>query len=181
MDKKTEILDKAMRIISEEGLDALSMSTLSKSVGLTKATLYHYFPSKDEIISEMMAMGHRRLMKNGFFLDLGGSPEVILETAAGKWEDLFLQEDNWHFLRVVFSLHFTHREASDEYRSLSLMLSSQAQVIVSAFKVKEETRRVLAPLISSLTLFTLERILEDEGVSFIEAMEGIISLIPRSS
>ena len=177
MDRKMDILDKAMDIVSSAGIDALTMSSLAKEEGLSKATLYHYFTSKEEILSEMMALGHRRLMKKGFPLDLGGKPEEILRKAAQGWDEIFQEEDNWKFLRVVFALHFTNRDAYDEYRSLSLMLSSHATVIVSAFPITEEKKRVLAPLFSSLLLVTVEKILEDEERDFYESLKGILTLI----
>ena len=89
MDRKIDILDKAMDIVSSAGIDALTMSSLAKEEGLSKATLYHYFTSKEEILSEMMALGHRRLMKKGFPLDLGGKPEEILRKAAQGWDEIF--------------------------------------------------------------------------------------------
>ena len=173
MNRKMDILDKAMDIVSSEGIDALTMSSLAKQEGLSKATLYHYFTSKEE----MMALGHRRLMKKGFPLDLRGKPDEILRKAAQGWEEIFQEEDNWKFLRVVFALHFTNRDAYDEYRSLSLMLSSHATVIVSAFPITEEKKRVLAPLFSSLLLVTVEKILEDEERDFYESLKGILTLI----
>ena len=57
------------------------------------------------------------------------------------------------------------------------MLSSHATVIVSAFPIAEEKKRVLAPLFSSLLLVTVEKILEDEERDFYESLKGILTLI----
>ena len=69
MDKTEEILRKATEIISEEGIDKLTTSNIAKMVNLSKATLYHYFSSKEEILSALFERGHRNMMKNGFQLD----------------------------------------------------------------------------------------------------------------
>ena len=116
-------------------------------------------------------------MKNGFQLDLKGNERDILEKAAEKWENMFLDEDNWHFLRVLFSLHLTVSEAQEEYRSLFLMLSSQASVIISSFNIKEERKRALIPLFSSALMMSLERILEDEESDFSTPLLGVLSLL----
>ena len=113
MNKKDEILRCALEIVSLKGMDALTLNSLSEAVGLSKASMYHYFSSKEEIISQMLDMGHRNIMKNGFLLDLSGEPKDVLEKAAEKWENMFLDEDNWHFLRAVFSLHLSFPKAQD--------------------------------------------------------------------
>ncbi|MCI7606294.1 MAG: TetR/AcrR family transcriptional regulator [Spirochaetales bacterium] len=177
MDKKDEILKTALEIVSTNGIDALTINSLSSALGLSKASLYHYFTSKDEIISGMLERGHKNIMKNGFQLDLKGNGRDILEKAAEKWENMFLDEDNWHFLRVVFSLHLTVSEAQEEYRSLFLMLSSQASVIISSFNIKEERKRALIPLFSSALMMSLERILEDEESDFSTPLLGVLSLL----
>ena len=177
MDKKEEILKKAIEIISEEGIDSLTTQNLSSQVGLSKATLYHYFSSKEEILSSLFRLGHSKLMKNGFQLDLRGEPREVMEKAAEKWEGMFLDEDNWHFLRVVFSLHLVYQDAKDEYRSLYLMLSSQASVLISALNIKEEKKKALIPLFSSALMVSLERILEDEESDFSTPLMGVLSLI----
>ena len=177
MDKKDEILKTALEIVSLEGIDSLTINSLSNQVGLSKATMYHYFTSKDEIINEMLSRGHKNIMKNGFQLDLSGDKQDVMEKAAEKWESMFLDEENWHFLRVVFSLHFTLPPAQDEYRSLYLMLSSQASVIISSFDIKEERKRALIPLFSSALMMGLERILEDEEADFATPLLGVLSLL----
>lgn len=177
MEKKDEILRTALEIVSIEGIDSLTINTLSSRVGLSKATMYHYFKSKEEIINEMLRRGHKRIMRNGFKLDLSGNKEDVLSKAAEKWENMFLDEENWHFLRAVFSLHFTLDAAQDEYRSLFLMLSSQASVIISSFDIKEERKRALVPLFSSALMMSLERILEDEEADFSTPLVGVLSLL----
>ena len=177
MNKKDEILRCALEIVSLKGMDALTLNSLSEAVGLSKASMYHYFSSKEEIISQMLDMGHRNIMKNGFVLDLSGEPKDVLEKAAEKWENMFLDEDNWHFLRAVFSLHLSFPKAQDEYRSLFLMLSSQASVIISSFNTDQEKKRALIPLYSSALMMSLERILEDEEADFSTPLLGVLSLL----
>ncbi|MGN1164308.1 MAG: TetR/AcrR family transcriptional regulator [Candidatus Ornithospirochaeta sp.] len=177
MNQRENILAKALEICGGQGIDSLTTKNIASETGIGKATLYHYFQSKEEIVSEMMKYGHARLMKNGFQLDLGGSVEEIIRKASQKWEDLFLEEGNWYFLRTVFSLHFTNEDAESEYRSLYLMLSSQATVIVSAFPIPEEKKRTLSSLLSSSLMVSLERILEDEDVDFSSVPLSLVKLL----
>ena len=49
------ILDAAMALVAEGGLAALSMGRLAKAVDYTAGALYRYFPSKDALLSRLVA------------------------------------------------------------------------------------------------------------------------------
>ncbi|MEM9015547.1 MAG: TetR/AcrR family transcriptional regulator [Verrucomicrobiota bacterium] len=45
-----QILDAAAELFSRRGIDGAGMNELSEATGMSKAAIYHYFPSKDSII-----------------------------------------------------------------------------------------------------------------------------------
>jgi AcrR family transcriptional regulator len=47
---KDELFDKALEIIDEEGLEALSMRRLASEVGVEAASLYHHIPNKEALL-----------------------------------------------------------------------------------------------------------------------------------
>ena len=51
----TRILDAAMELVAEGGLDALSMARLAAAVDYTPGALYRYYRSKDALLSAMVA------------------------------------------------------------------------------------------------------------------------------
>ena len=55
------ILDAARRIISEKGIDGLSMRAIARKIEYSPAGLYEYFGSKDEIVAAVCAEGNERL------------------------------------------------------------------------------------------------------------------------
>ena len=72
---RSEIIDAATGIIAFQGLDKLTMQSLAEELGMNKASLYHWYKSKDEILDEVFSSGHKRLMSKGFRLELEGSAE----------------------------------------------------------------------------------------------------------
>src|SRR4051794_6298037 len=66
--KRREILPRIAEVFDREGYHTVSMTTTARAVGLSKAALYHYFPSKqkilfaihDEFIRELLQRGERR-------------------------------------------------------------------------------------------------------------------------
>jgi AcrR family transcriptional regulator len=51
---REEIVEAARRVILEKGLAATTLEVVAKEVGLTKAALYYYYPSKDALFHEIM-------------------------------------------------------------------------------------------------------------------------------
>jgi AcrR family transcriptional regulator len=49
-DKKQVILDKAAALIAKKGFDVATMMDVAKACGASKSHLYHYFPSKEDLL-----------------------------------------------------------------------------------------------------------------------------------
>jgi AcrR family transcriptional regulator len=59
MDRRPEIYEKAMELFAELGYDNTPISLISKSLGLSKAAIYHYLPTKEYLLY----MTHRHFMQ----------------------------------------------------------------------------------------------------------------------
>ena len=59
--RKEEILDVAAAMFAEHGFDAVSLTDIAEAVGLSKATLYHYFSRKEEILGTIVVSTIRDL------------------------------------------------------------------------------------------------------------------------
>lgn len=60
-DRAVEIYTKAAEIFHEQGFDATSMSTIARAVELTKAGLYYYIESKEDLLYAIMNYAMERL------------------------------------------------------------------------------------------------------------------------
>jgi len=49
-DKKQVIVDKAATLIAKKGFDVATMMDVAKACGTSKSHLYHYFPSKEDLL-----------------------------------------------------------------------------------------------------------------------------------
>ncbi len=78
-DLRERIVEAARDIVSEQGLDALSMRALGVRIGHSPGTIYHHFQDKDELLRSVMAEGFKRL---------GQSMEREIEKVAGSTEVL---------------------------------------------------------------------------------------------
>lgn len=52
--QREHILDVALQLMSERGSSAMSMRQLAQACGVQVAAIYHYFPSKDELLRSVV-------------------------------------------------------------------------------------------------------------------------------
>ncbi len=52
--RREQILDAALELFSETGIEATSMNAIAKKCELSKATIYHYFDSKDVMVLALL-------------------------------------------------------------------------------------------------------------------------------
>lgn len=103
---RTRIVEAARDIVSEQGLDSLSMRAIAERVEHSPATLYLYFRDKDDLLREVVAEGFRRLAEASRtqlerVASRGGPAEQY--RALGRAYARFALENTAYF-RVMFEL-----------------------------------------------------------------------------
>ena len=91
--KRQAILDAAYGLFREKGFEKASVAEISARVGGSKATIYSYFPSKDELFVECMC-SHAENYLEGLLTTLNNPAGEILPT---------LQAFGESFLRLACS------------------------------------------------------------------------------
>lgn len=61
VNSRTQLVEAALRIILEQGIDAVRIDTIVSEVGVTKGSLYWHFEDRDALIKEALAEHLRRL------------------------------------------------------------------------------------------------------------------------
>lgn len=69
--QRQHILDTALSLMSQRGVDGTSMRDLASAAGLNVASLYHYFPSKRDLLVSV-------LEQHGFISDITAAPQVTV-------------------------------------------------------------------------------------------------------
>lgn len=77
--KRAQILKAAAKTFAREGFDRASMNMLARECGISKANIYHYYPSKDALLFDVLDTYLAALRDRVLGLDLAGiSPEEQL-------------------------------------------------------------------------------------------------------
>ena len=62
--RKKAILNGALKSYSKYGIDGMTMDNIASDSDFGKATIYYYFPSKEDIICSLMDMGWQELWES---------------------------------------------------------------------------------------------------------------------
>lgn len=89
---KEEIILKAAGIFRRRGYYNTSMSDLAEECGLTKGLFYHYFASKEELMTAVLDGVHQHFKRTLFATAYGQNlaPEEKLEKFLGKAKRMFI-------------------------------------------------------------------------------------------
>lgn len=79
-DTKTQLLDAAELLARRNGVDGFSYGDLSAQIGVRKASIHYHFPSKADLLHEIMdRYGERVVMAlNAFSDDISGADQQLL-------------------------------------------------------------------------------------------------------
>ena len=69
----TEVLDKAASLFAEHGFAATSLQDIANEVGLSRTSMYYYFPSKEALLDALIRGVTQRT--TSIFAELEGSPD----------------------------------------------------------------------------------------------------------
>ncbi|HHL21111.1 MAG TPA: TetR/AcrR family transcriptional regulator [Aliiroseovarius sp.] len=77
--KRAQILRQAARVFATEGFDRASMSQLAEACGISKANIYHYYPSKDALLFDILDTYLRALRDRIMAVDIAAMtpPEAL--------------------------------------------------------------------------------------------------------
>lgn len=103
---RTSIVEAARDIVSEVGLDALSMRAIAERIEYSPATIYLYFRDKEELLLEVVRAGFQR-MAEGVQREMAeakpnGDP-LLQHRCLGRAYAKFALENTAYF-RVMFEL-----------------------------------------------------------------------------
>lgn len=71
-EKRSQILLAAAKVFATEGYDRSSMTRLAEECGISKANIYHYYPSKEALLFDILDSHLKALRDRIVELDLAG-------------------------------------------------------------------------------------------------------------
>lgn len=174
---KDDILSAGIKIIETEGFDRLTLSSLASELGVKKPSIYHYFASKDEIISELYVRARELLRKHTFRVDFTLSAEEVLTAVYLHWEALWRDEEIGPYLSLLSQRESIDEEAYEILSSLNLMTEAQSDAVIDNLVMRKklvcEDKKFLSFLFSSAAMAALKK--EERDLTFIKSFVSVFS------
>lgn len=110
MDRKTEIALATLELAAEKGLGTVSMQQIADRVGITKASLYNHYSSKDEIVEAMYGILRKASKDKAELVETdydklvaSGSPQSVLMAAISSYMVIVNEPHMLQFYKIMMS------------------------------------------------------------------------------
>lgn len=132
MEKREEILRKALELFCSRGYDAVGVREISECAGVTKPTLYYYFKSKYGLLQELMEQGCDPFLKS---LEQASHYTGDLRKTLCDCMRVFADfaERTPKFYRLLFSMFHSPKQ-SEPYRCVQPYILRQQRMIRGIFE-----------------------------------------------
>ena len=133
--KREHILKTAARVFAEEGFDRASVSLLAKECGISKANIYHYYSSKDDLLFDVLDTNLSQLLVRIESVDVSGMlPEHALETTL---IEILLAYEGQDYEHQVQSASMSHLPEQQQ----NVLKGYQKQMVQRVSELLLNTRR----------------------------------------
>lgn len=144
-DTRTAILEAARDLIVACGFYGTSMSMIARKVGISPATIYHHFPSKDDLIHQLYLLSKSRAVRAA---TVGHDEDVPLMEQAYQQNRQYMRYLLQHPADAMFIAQY---ERSPYHREQIQIEERQRQVGVFERAMQEQVVKGPVPLLRAFT------------------------------
>ncbi|MFV8461530.1 TetR/AcrR family transcriptional regulator [Vibrio campbellii] len=134
--KRQKILDAALLLFSQQGLEGTSTGQIAKTAGVAKATLFHHFENKSLLIDELF-----RELKVELFSTLAQHTEIAEQNRYQAFKFMWMTGIEWALENPIAMKFFTnvHFDPTTQTREVivSQMFASLDDIILKGQQAEE--------------------------------------------
>ncbi|MBJ2145676.1 TetR/AcrR family transcriptional regulator [Vibrio sp. IB15] len=134
--KRQKILDAALLLFSQQGLEGTSTGQIAKTAGVAKATLFHHFENKSLLIDELF-----RELKVELFYTLTQHTEIAEQNRYQAFKFMWMTGIEWALENPIAMKFFTnvHFDPTTQTREVivSQMFASLDDIILKGQQAEE--------------------------------------------
>ncbi len=116
--RRIQIIETALKLFARHGFDGTSTKTIAREVGVTEGLIFHYFPTKADILTAVLETQHsfandlRVLLENA----INEPVEKVLQQIALGWLSRLRQEKG--ITLILLSMAQTHSQVARAWYAL---------------------------------------------------------------
>lgn len=162
METRDYIIEKAYKLFLNHSYEAVSISMISKEIGLTKGALYHHFKNKEElfraVIDKKFSIINMNLPTDSENITLQEYTQLCIDKAYVTLKDLYRSADNYTHINFLSLLAdgFRHYKGFSEIKLKFIEDSTRSvEDIVKKAIVRKEIRNDIDTRIVAMQYFSL--------------------------
>jgi AcrR family transcriptional regulator len=97
-----EVLEAALELIAARGVAGASLRRLAKKLGISQPSLYHYFSSKDELVTRIIEHSANRMLGVGLKVRPPAGREDLARFTKEAVLELYESDSHPRFVRFLF-------------------------------------------------------------------------------
>lgn len=145
-ERQLEILDTAAAMFAERGFDGTPMSAIATGCGVSKALLYHYFESKEELLYQMLKSHCLLLIETASkAVSVAGDDRARLESLVQELMALYMGSRDKHVV-LMNNLKALSPEQQKEIKTLERQIVSTIKGLIGKLQpsLNEPERTAMA-------------------------------------
>ncbi len=127
---KQKLILSLLELGSKKGIGNVSIAELAKANDIAKASVFHHFSSRDEMIAALFAYCRKLAYTQQITISFTGKASDVLFRAMDHWHDLYTTEPLSWFYSIIETEKLIQGEASAIARTLSEMFDAQSRVLI---------------------------------------------------
>lgn len=145
--RREEVLETALELIASHGVAGASLRRLAKKLGISQPSLYHYFSSKDELLSQIIEHSANRMLGAGLEVPLPTSREDLPRFTKRAVLELYESDSHPRFVRFLFLVAIESKKHRPRIeRMFEEQLNPSFGLLAQAFARDEADRHELTQM-----------------------------------
>ena len=143
MDRKKDIINATLELAAENGLGTVSMQQIANKVGITKASLYNHYSSRDRIVEAMYDLLREESKKRAGIgevdydeLSDGSTLRDILSGAVENYRRITTDPEMFLFYKVIMSERSINPSAAEIMVKETKTMINATKTLFYALQVK---------------------------------------------
>lgn len=143
MDRKKDIINATLELAAENGLGTVSMQQIADKVGITKASLYNHYSSRDQIVEAMYEFLREESKKRAGIgevdydeLSDGSTLRDILSVAVENYRRITNDPEMFLFYKVIMSERSINPSAAEIMVKETKTMINATKTLFYALQVK---------------------------------------------
>jgi AcrR family transcriptional regulator len=154
--KRMQILDGARQCFLAQGFDGASMNDIVKAAGVSKGTVYAYFPSKERLFEALVFHDRRRQAEEMMAIASDGRQiEDVLTELGLRMVRLFTSPDSISWVRTVVAVGEKFPEVGRAFFEAGPAYSVKKVTQLLESKIADGTLRAVDPELAAMQFIEL--------------------------